>query len=125
MPPQAVYGTSVPESTVSGRWPIGQRVGEVEVRLSNRDLNVTSHGGVYGSRADAQAAAQTLAGRTGEDAIVRREGNAFAVYGISEIRAKFGGLWSANTLSEMNRDITDVYMTDPTSMATRRARSGP
>jgi hypothetical protein len=123
--PQAVYGTSVAESTVAGTWPVGQRVGELEVRFGNRDLNVTSTGGVYGNRADAQAAAQAIAARTGEDAIVRREGNAFAVYGISEIRSKFGGLWSANTLSDLNRDITDVYMTDQRSGATRRATSGP
>lgn len=123
--PQAVYGTSVAESTVAGALPVGRRIGELEVRFSNRDLNVTSTGGVHGSRADAQAAAQAIAGRSGEDAIVRREGSAYAVYGISEIRSQFGGLWSDNTLSDLNRDISDVYMTDQTSGSTRRARSGP
>ncbi|MCB9652348.1 MAG: hypothetical protein H6730_37940 [Deltaproteobacteria bacterium] len=124
-PNQVVYGTSVPESSAVGALPTGRRIGELEVRFSNRDLNVTSTHGIYGSRADAQAAAQAAAAASGEDAVVRREGDGYAVYGVTEIRSQFGGLWSDNTLADLDRDLTDVYMTDPTSGHVRRAASGP
>lgn len=124
-PNQVVYGTSVPESSVAGALPAGRRIGELEVRMSNRDLNVSSSHGVYGSRADAQAEAQRVAAARGEDAVVRREGDGYAVYGISEIRSQFGGLWSDNTLTDMDPALTDVYMTDPTRGTVRRAASGP
>lgn len=124
-PNEVVYGTSIPESDVVGELATGDRIGELEVRFGNRGLHVTSGHGVYGDRAEAQRVAQSVADDLGEDAIVRREGNGYAVYGVDEIRAKFGGLWSENTLSDLDSDLTDVYMTDPTSHDTRRARSGP
>lgn len=124
-PNQVVYGSSVPESSVAGALPVGRRIGELEVRFLNRDLNVSSTHGVYGSRADAQRAARSAAAATGEDAVVRREGDAYAVYGVTEIRDQFGGLWSDNTLADLDSGLTDVYMTDPTSGSVRRATSGP
>lgn len=125
MPNQVVYGRSVAESSVAGRLPTGRRVGELEVSFSNRDLDVSSTHGVYGNQADAQREAQRVATATGEDAVVRQEGNAYAVYGITEIRNQFGGLWSDNALSDLDSNLTDVYMTDQTSGAVRRATTGP
>jgi hypothetical protein len=124
-PNQIVYGTSVAESSLSGALRAGTRIGELEVAGSNPDLHTISTHGVFGQRSDAQAAAQRVAAATGKDAIVRREGNAFAVYGITEIRSQFGGYWSDNTLADLDANITDVYMTDPTSRRVRRAASGP
>ncbi len=125
MPNQVVYGTGVAESSVAGRLATGRRIGELEVSFSNRDLNVSSSHGVYGNQADAQQEAQRVAAATGEDAVVRQEGGAYAVYGITEIRDQFGGLWSDNSLSDLDSNLTDVYMTDQTSGNVRRATTGP
>lgn len=124
-PNQIVYGTSVSESAARGALPVGRRIGELEVAGSNPELTVSSRRGLYGRRTDAQAAARRAAAASGEDAIVRREGDGYAVYGISELRDRFGGYWSANTLTDLDSAITDVYMTDPTSGNVRRATSGP
>ncbi len=124
-PNQVVYGRSVAESSLSGALATGTKIGELSTMPWNADLETTSTHGVYGDRGDAQAAAQAAAAATGEDAIVRREGDAYAVYGITELRNQFGGYGSSNTLTNLDADITDVYMTDQTSGSVRRAASGP
>jgi hypothetical protein len=120
-----VYGTHRPAAQVAGELAMGTRVGELEVALSNRDIQVSSTHGVYGSQDEADQAAQQVAQATGEDAVVRREGNGFAVYGVTEIRQLFGGIGSDNTLTAMDRRLTAVWMTDPQTQEVRRATSGP
>lgn len=116
-----VYGTHRPAADVPGDLKTGAKVAELDVRLLNRDITVTSQHGVYGTQADADAAAQRVAKDTGEDAVVRREPNGFAVYGVTEIRTQYGGLWSANALTDIDRRVTAVWMTDATSGEVRKA----
>lgn len=124
-PLQMVYGQGVAESSVVGDLKAGSLVGQVDVRLMNRDLKVIASHGVYGDKAVADKTAETLAGAPGKDALVRREGNGFAVYAINEVRDQFGGLWSHNSLTQMDKRVKSVFMTDPTTNTVRQARTMP
>jgi hypothetical protein len=100
----------------------GSQLSELEVRLGNRSINVTDYVGSFPTQKIADQQARIIANREGMDAMVVREGDRFAVYGTTEIRTKFGGLWSDNTLTAVNPNVTSAFMTDPQTKHVRAAQ---
>lgn len=99
----------------------GAKLAELEVRFSNRDITVSDYVGSFPSQAIAEQQAKIIAGRDSMDAMVVKEGDRFAVYGTTEIRKQFGGLWSDNTLTGVSANVVSAFMTDPKTKHVRAA----
>lgn len=99
----------------------GAKLAELEVRLSNRDITVTDYVGSFPSQAIAEEQAKIIAARDSMDAVVVKEGDRYTVYGTTEIRKQFGGLWSDNTLTNVNSNVVGAFMTDPQTKKVRAA----
>jgi hypothetical protein len=92
---------------------IGQKVSEIEVTFSNPDISITSKHGQFSSLSEARQEAFKVAGSKSEDAVIIKEKGKFNVYGIDEVRDKFGGLWSDNKIVGAAQGTYQFVITDP------------
>lgn len=99
---------------------VGSSAGHLSVWGNDENIEVTSDGGTFNSIEEAEEAAREIADSDYEDALIVEEDGAYHVYGVEEIRDKFGGGWSNNKIYDAPANSVEFIMTDARDDETER-----